>query len=201
MFLYELFSVIDREISLINLARMQDDRATESRQIEESKSNPECFEAIYIKYYEPILKFVYKRIENLNDCRDVTSTVFAKALINIRKYKDFGFPFSSWLYRIATNEVTQFYRNKSKIRIISIDENSIQNLIEETGNKNTEHVAVLKKSLLYLSEEELTLIELRYFEDRPFSEVSQILKITEGNAKVRTYRVIDKLKKIYAKLS
>jgi len=180
---------------------MPDDRAAERQQIEESKSNPECFEAIYMKYYQPILMFVYKRIENLDDCRDVTSNVFTKALLNIGKYKDFGFPFSSWLYRIAANEITQFYRDKTKIRIISIDEKGIHNLIEETRSESAEHVDVLKKAILYLSEKELTLIELRYFEERPFSEVSQILKITEGNAKVRTYRMIDKLKKIYAKIS
>ena len=42
------------------------------------------------------------------------------------------------------------------------------------------------------------LIEMRFFENRPFQEIAEILSITESNAKVKTYRVIDKLKKLMA---
>jgi RNA polymerase sigma-70 factor (ECF subfamily) len=44
-------------------------------------------------------------------------------------------------------------------------------------------------------------LELRFFEERPFSEVADILGITENNAKVKTYRVIDKLRIIFKKVS
>ena len=52
-----------------------------------------------------------------------------------------------------------------------------------------------------LKESELEVIELRFFEKRSFSEVAQILEITENNAKVKTYRALDKLRKelIYEK--
>jgi RNA polymerase sigma-70 factor, ECF subfamily len=173
----------------------------EKKQIEDSKSNPQCFEPLYIKHYEQILKFVYRRIENLDDSREVTSIVFTKALTNISKYKDHGFPFSSWLYRIAINEINQFYRDSNKMRVISIDEKGINNIAEETGSQKDELISTLKKALLYLSHEDSMLLELRYFENRPFSEVGQILEITETNAKVKTYRILDKLKTIYAKLS
>ena len=43
----------------------------------------------------------------------------------------------------------------------------------------------------------MLLIELRFFEERPFSEVAEIIGITENNAKVKTYRAIDRLKIIY----
>jgi RNA polymerase sigma-70 factor (ECF subfamily) len=176
-------------------------RNNEKQQIEDSKTNSQCFEPLYMKYYEQILKFVYKRIENLDDSREVTSIVFTKALSNINKYKDHGFPFSSWLYRIAINEINQFYRDSNKIRVISIDEKGINNIAEETGSQKAELIFTLKKALLYLSVEDSILIELRYFEDRPFSEVGQILGITETNAKVKTYRILDKLKDIYVKIS
>ncbi len=47
-----------------------------------------------------------------------------------------------------------------------------------------------------LDEAEVQLLELRFFEQRPFKEVAYILEITENNAKVKTYRILDKLKKI-----
>ncbi len=173
----------------------------EKLQIENSKKDPQCFEPLYVKYYEQILKFVYKQIENLDDVREVTSIVFTKALTNINKYKDYGFPFSSWLYRIAINEINQFYRDSTKIRVISIDDKGINNIAEETGTEKEELLSNLKKALLLLSEDDLILIELRYFENLSFIEVSAILKITENNAKVKTYRVLDKLKNVYAKIS
>jgi RNA polymerase sigma-70 factor, ECF subfamily len=174
---------------------------TESQQISAAKSDPRSFEPLYNRYYESIIKFVYKRVEDIHDCREITAVVFSKALNNLKKYNDLGFPFSSWLYRIAINEITQFYRDKTKTRIISLSEKGIKNIAEETGEYQAELIAVLKKALMYLEEDELNLIELRYFEERPFAEVGQILGITENNAKVKTYRVIDKLKEIYKKIS
>ncbi|MBL7885021.1 MAG: sigma-70 family RNA polymerase sigma factor, partial [Bacteroidia bacterium] len=47
-----------------------------------------------------------------------------------------------------------------------------------------------------LPEDELQLIEMRFFEKRAFKEIGEILNITENNAKVKTYRIIEKLKKI-----
>ena len=67
----------------------------EQQLIEDSKKDPQAFERLYIKYYDQILRFVYKRIESVDDARDITSTVFIKALSNISKYKNMGFPFSS----------------------------------------------------------------------------------------------------------
>jgi RNA polymerase sigma-70 factor, ECF subfamily len=173
----------------------------EQQLIEESKTDPQSFERLYIKYYEPILKFVYKRVESLDDTRDITSTVFIKALSSISKYKDMGFPFSSWLYRIAINEINMFYRRSKKSRVISLNERGLKNIASESSDVDTEALMALKRSLLHLSPDELFLIELRFFEDKAFAEIGEILDITEANAKVRTYRALDKLRNIYAKVA
>lgn len=177
------------------------DTNTEKRVIEDSKKDPRYFESLYTQYYERILKFVYKRIESLDDTREVTAIVFTKALTNIKKYKDQGFPFSSWLYRIAINEINQFYRDSKKMRVLSLDEKGINNIAEESGQQDSDLISTLKKALLYLSEEELLLVELRYFEERPFAEVGHILEMTENNAKVKTYRVLDKLRATFNKIA
>jgi RNA polymerase sigma-70 factor (ECF subfamily) len=179
---------------------MLNEREIEIQHIKASKTNPQCFEPLYKKYYEQILKFVYKRMDNLDDTREVTSIVFSKAISNINKYKDNGHPFSSWLYRIALNEITQFYRDSKKMRAVSIEEKGLKYIAEETGGYKRELISVLKKAMQYLSEPDLLLIELRFFEERPFSEVGEIIGITENNAKVKTYRAIDKLKIIYNKI-
>lgn len=173
----------------------------EKQYIEDSKKDPKFFEPLYTLYYECILKFVYKRIESLDDTREVTAIVFAKAITNIKKYKDHGFPFSSWLYRIAINEINQFYRESKKMRVISLEKKGVDKIREETDKLHPDLISALRKALQYLSEEELILIELRYFEERPFLEVGQILEISENNAKVKTYRVLDKLREIFNKIA
>jgi RNA polymerase sigma-70 factor (ECF subfamily) len=179
---------------------MQPSENEEKKQVEESKTNPQKFEPLYIKYYEPILKFVYNRVEDLDDCRDVTATVFTKALANIHKFKDRGLPFKSWLYRIALNEVNQYYRDANRVKIISTEDKSVQSIKEETG-MDKDILVSLKKALQYLSGDEVQLIELRFFEDRPFAEMGEILNISESNAKVRTYRTIEKLRAVFLKIS
>lgn len=177
------------------------DSEIEKQLIEESKTNPQSFERLYIKYYEQILKFVYKRVESLDDTRDITSSVFIKALAAIPKYKDMGFPFSSWLYRIAINEINMFYRRSKKSRVISLSDHGFKNLANEASDVDPEALMTLKKSLLHLSPDELFLIELRFFEDKAFAEIGVILDISEANAKIRTYRAVDKLRSIYAKVA
>ena len=179
---------------------MEDDPHIEQKQIEEAKKNPQGFEPLYKKYYERILRFVYKRMENLDDTREITSSVFVKALNNIGKYTHRGHPFSSWLYRIALNEIAQFYRDANKMRVISIDTYGISRVADET-EKGMDLNPVLAKAMQHLSEEEVLLLELRFFEDKAFAEVGAILYITENNAKVKTYRVIDKLRDIFKKLN
>ena len=131
------------------------------------------------------------------DASDLTSQVFLKALLHINKYEFRGYPFSLWLYKIALNEVNQFYRKNKNKRTINIDENDIKNIIEEAEtNFDNEKREKLLKALGSLNEEKLLLIEMRYFEKRAFKEIAEILNITENNAKVRTYRVLEEMKKI-----
>ena len=180
---------------------MLDDPHLEEKQIEDAKKDPNFFEPLYKKYYERILRFVYKRMENLDDTREITSGVFLKALTNIKKFEQRGFPFSSWLHRIALNEITQFYRDAKKMRVISIDTIGISRLADETGKDNENLSPVLVNAMQQLSEDEVLLLELRFFENRAFAEIGEILEITENNAKVKTYRVLDKLREIFNKLN
>lgn len=173
----------------------------EQQIIDKAKVDTAAFEPLYNLYYERILRFVYKRMEELEDSRDVTSMVFIKALSNIGKYQHQGLPFSSWLYRIAVNEVNLYYRRNKKARVISLDDNSLKTIANEAEGFTKEDMALLKKALLHLKEDELQIIQLRYFEERPFSQVAQILEITENNAKVKTYRVLDKLKRVFTQLA
>ncbi len=168
----------------------------EAQQIEAAKSNPERFAPLYDKYYKPIFIFIFKRVSDKELTADITSKVFLKALLNLDKYKFQGFPFSSWLYRIAVNEVNMHYRKAKKVVEVRITEHNFNLLadeIEEQPDESSQQL--LLEAMNELTLEQSQLVELRFFEKYSFKEIGEILEITEANAKVRLYRVLDKLKK------
>lgn len=172
--------------------------------INQAKNNPEVFGVLYETYYKEIFIYVNKRVDNLSVASDLVSQVFLKALTHLPNYQFKGFPFSSWLYKIATNQVNQYFRNSKNKRVISIEDFYVNKIFseleEENERKQKEQTPVLIKLLNQLNEQELQILELRFFEEKAFKEVAYILDITENNAKVKTYRIIEKLKKIADKM-
>lgn len=170
--------------------------------INAAKQNPEHFAPLYDKYYKQIFNYVYQRLDSKDTAFDITGQVFLKALTNLQKYQFKGVPFSSWLYRIAHNEVMQLFRSQKDKRAINADIGDLRNICEENESPFfEEYIPHLKKLIQELKSEDLQLVELRFFEKRPFKEISEILEITEVNAKVRMYRIIEKLKLALSKIN
>jgi RNA polymerase sigma-70 factor (ECF subfamily) len=180
----------------------------ELSQIEEdlilrSQADPESFKALYEKYFKTIFLFVLHRVADKQLASDISSQVFLKALLNIKKFKFRGLPFSAWLFRIALNECNDYFRKNHRHRIVTIEDHIVNNLHEELiENSREEDLRQrLPEILQQLSVDELQLIELRFFEQRPFKEVADIIGITENYAKVRVYRALQKMKKLFLEKS
>lgn len=163
--------------------------------IEAAKKNPAHFAPLYIKYYKQIFNYLYQRMDCKETAFDVTSQVFLKALSNLQNYQFKGVPFASWLYRIAYNEMMLVYRNLKDKRAVNADIGDLKFICDETNEPFfEEYIPIIKKLITELDEEDLMLVEMRFFEKRPFKEIAEILNTTEGNAKVKMFRVIEKLK-------
>jgi RNA polymerase sigma-70 factor (ECF subfamily) len=86
-------------------------------------------------------------------------------------------------------------------RAVNADIGDLRNICSETEEPFfEEYIPAIKKLLLELESDDLQMVEMRFFEKRPFKEIAEILNITEVNAKVRMYRIIEKLKKQLSKL-
>lgn len=168
--------------------------------IRAAQREPRRFGVIYERYYEQIFLFVFKRVGSEEQSADVCSQVFLKAMTNLKRYRFQGVPFSAWLYRIASNEVNQFFREHKKQRTVSIESASLQEMIEEADvTASEENVQRMVRALNQLSPEEVQLIEMRFFEKIPFKEIAVILSLTETNAKVKVHRLLKKMKQILQK--
>ena len=172
---------------------------SENDSVEAAKKDPKQFEALYKKYYEQIFRYIHQRMDDKEMAFDITSQVFLKAMINLPKYKYKGVPFSSWLYRIAMSEVYQSFKDKKSTRTVNVDTSNVEDIIEEVEEDNTEEMRqALIEVIGDLPEVELQIIEMRYFEKRSYREIGDILGMTENNAKVKAYRIVEKLKKSFS---
>lgn len=176
---------------------------TEEEEIKRAIADPKHFDVLYNRYFLDIYKYVLIRVADKNIADDVVSRVFIKAMQKLHKFQFRGLPFSAWLYRVAYNELTDSFRRKKVERVVSVpveDFNHImhENNIDEILEKE-ELLNLITKVVKLLSEKQIELIEMRFFEQRSFKEMAEILNITEANAKVSTHRAINKIKQLMEK--
>lgn len=172
---------------------------SESELIALSKSNTQYFGQLYENYFDVIFRFVFKRLNGDEAVAgDLTQQTFLKAMMNIQKYEDRGFPFSSWLFRIAQNEVNLFFRSIKNTKMLDVNEIQLKSVLEEietTSDMTQEDQEKLIICLNNLDSDQMDLIELRFFQEMSFKEISEIYNISEANAKMRIYRLLEKIQK------
>ena len=84
----------------------------ELSQIQKAQQDPREFAPIYNRYYDEIFVYISRRVDDLDLVADLTSKTFTNCLSNLHSFKFMGVPFSAWLYKIAINEVRQFFRHR-----------------------------------------------------------------------------------------
>lgn len=175
--------------------KTEDQINSEQQLVEAAKQDAKNFRPIYNQYYEIVFRFIFQRTGDEEVTTEIVSEVFYKALQNLQKYEFRGLPFSSWLLRIAHNETIKYYRKVSKSRVVKLQTEHLQNLTEEENENHLEELKpALMKALKGLKIEDLQLIEMRFFEGRPFKEMAEIMNKKESAIKMKVYRILEKLK-------
>jgi RNA polymerase sigma-70 factor, ECF subfamily len=176
--------------------------------IERAQKDPTAFGVLFERHYQPIFGYVFRRVTDWNAAKDITADVFLKSFKNLWRYRWQGISFSSWLYRIATNEVRMYYRQGRRSAI------SLDQLMEEIGfepidpqkldaeKSETERqlrmhedFVAIRAKMLALSVNYQDVLALRFFEHKSVKEIAEILDKREGTIKSLLSRGISKLKK------
>lgn len=159
----------------------------------------EAFGGLYDKYQAQIYRFVYLKVGIREEAEDLTHQVFLKSWENISEYTFQGFPFSSWLYRIARNQIIDYYRTKkSNLNLEDFNENPCLRTENPAPQKIDIDLDVerIKSALTRLSPEQQDVIILRFAEDFPLKETALIMDKSETAVKLLQHRAIKNLKKI-----
>ncbi|MCK5701164.1 MAG: sigma-70 family RNA polymerase sigma factor [Cyclobacteriaceae bacterium] len=159
----------------------QEEILKEFETVQDAVKDPAKFQIIYDRYFIVIFNYIFRKIDDEDITADLTSQTFLKALKNLKKYKYKGVPFSAWLYRIASNEVNRHYLQANKKVVFSFDEQEFENLIEQHTEKEKElDIDYIIQQMQSLSESDIEVLELRFFESKSFAEIAFILEINEA---------------------
>ncbi len=162
--------------------------------VERAKEDPVAFGVLYQKYVRKIYSYIYCRTGNRHDAEDLTARTFHRALANIDRYESRGFPFSAWLYRIAHNLVANWLRDRSRHKVISLDElarprQRSRNAIEYQAEVNEEREALLE-AIRRLPSDYQQLLILKLMEGMSNVEIGQVLGRSEGAIKSLYFRTL-----------
>lgn len=149
------------------------------------------------RYRDSVYYVMLRMISNPSDAEDLTIEAFGKAFHNLAKYVP-SHAFSTWLFRIATNNCIDFMRRKSQSpRPFDHDEGE-EDEVEATVASdmiapdelmiNRETAASLNRIVKTLKPRYRRLIELRYFEDYSYDEIANELSLPIGTVKARLFR-------------
>lgn len=171
----------------------------EAEIIERAKTDEAAFGVLYDFYFPRIYGYIYKRTGNREVSEDVLSATFMKAFANLKKYQSRGFCFGSWLYRIATNNLMDYYR-RNKTLEVSLDE--VENSFVDGENQSEmiekkQQRAAIEKVFLRLPERYKEILQLRYFAELEIEEIAETLKISKVHASVLIHRALKCFKDKY----
>lgn len=149
------------------------------------------------RYRDAIYFMLLKMVNNPSDAEDLTIEAFGKAFKNIGQYTP-NFAFSTWLFKIATNNCIDFIRKK-RAATISLDQsnddpNTTTVTIQsdtpdpEAHMINSQKVKLLREVVNKLKPRYRTLVELRYFKEYSYEEISQELELPIGTVKAQLFR-------------
>ncbi len=168
--------------------------------VQAAKKDRAAFGVLYEKYFEKLYRFIFVKIGDKQISNDLCQATMLKAMLNIHKYKDLGFPFSSWLYKIASNEVNLYFRKIKKLHEVSLSPMHITNLLMEVNIENPEEINTQEQVIELMNKldaNQSELIELRFFMGFSFKEMANYYQVSEGNMKMKVYRLLKKVKRLY----
>lgn len=172
---------------------MQDEKSLAQRAQEQDK---EAFARLYEAHFDKIYRYVYIRIGNKTEAEDLTQQVFLKALKSISSYRWHGVPFSAWLYRIAHNQIVDYFRKNKKRISVPLDESLESH--EDDPQSMTERKLDVEQLLVatkHLTGAQREVINLRFTSELPVAEVAKIMGRSEGAVKALQHSAIVSLRK------
>jgi RNA polymerase sigma-70 factor (ECF subfamily) len=161
--------------------------------IERAQADPLEFAALYDRYVDRVYNYVYQRTGNHVDAEDLTARTFLRAFTHLERYMFRGVPFSAWLYRIAHNAVANWYRDRQRHQVVSLDAlvplRQEEERPEDLAQAHDERTSMLE-SIRQLPAERQQLLILKFSEELTNAQIARVMGRTEGAIKSLYHRTL-----------
>lgn len=186
------------------------DRAKKDLELVEAAigGDQKAYAQLMANYRETIFFMLLKMVKNRDDADDLTIEAFGKAFKRLDQYKP-EFAFSTWLFRIATNNCIDFIRKQKKAQTYSLDsaytddDGNDMHIDVKSKALNPEEFLVkgqrideLRKVVAELKPKYRQLVEMRYFQELSYEEIAEELDIPLGTVKAQLFRARELLQQV-----
>lgn len=158
------------------------------------QGNQSAFTTLLDIYWSEVYHFILKRTENESDAEDITIETFAKAFDKLNTYNE-KFAFNTWLLTIAKNVHIDLIRKRKNSGFVNLNEDEtylLNALIDEDSMEDQliyeQNLATLKKCIKQLKPHYQQMIQLRFFQERSYNEIAEIINEPLNNVKVKLLR-------------
>lgn len=163
------------------------------------QGDEKAFAELMERYKKPVYHMILKMVRNVDDAEDLTIEAFAKAFKNLHKFKK-DFTFSTWLFRIATNNTIDFIRKK-KLETYSLNTSfsddsgdavtidvEDKNLTPDEETIKTQKIQLVRMFVSKLPAKYQRLVRLRYFDELSYEEIAREIEAPLGTVKAQLHR-------------
>lgn len=153
------------------------------------------FRSLMHQYQEQTYWHIRRMVTTHEDADDVVQNTFIKVFKNLDKFKG-NSKLYTWIYRIATNESLTYLKKRKRRHAESIDEseNNIEyNLVADDYFDGDSIQLLLQKAIISLPDKQKAVFNLRYYEEMPYSDMSEILETSVGALKASYHHAVKKI--------
>ena len=165
------------------------------RLLSKAETQRKGFELLVRSYSEQLYWMIRRIVQVHDDANDVLQNTFLKAWNGLDSYHGDA-KIGTWLSRIAINESLDFLRRR-KQQIVSMDDVSMSPFIADEYFDGSEADAMLQEAIATLPDVQRTVFLLRYFEEKKYSEISQLLNTSEGALKASYHIAVKKISEYF----
>ena len=164
----------------------------------ETSSQNRAFDLLVLKYQEQLYWVVRRLVIDHDDTNDIIQNVFIKVWNNLGTFREDS-KLYTWLYRIAINESLGFLNSK-RMKIFvpfgDVEKQLNQKLTDDNYFEGSEIQLMLQKAILTLPEKQRLVFNLRYYNEMPYEQMSEILGTSVGALKASYHLAMKKVEKI-----
>ncbi|PJB13576.1 MAG: RNA polymerase [Flavobacteriales bacterium CG_4_9_14_3_um_filter_40_17] len=155
-----------------------------------------AYASLVNRYQHMVFTLAYSMLRNKEEADEVAQDAFVKTYLSLKQFRGDS-KFSSWLYRIAYRTCLDYMRKNAKHRTDSIDDKSIRYMSDKGVDayreiEQKEHI--VRMCIESLPAEESAFVKMFYYDKLSLNEIANIIGINKNNAKVKLYRIRNKLK-------